>query len=54
MKLLKRWYRIGLGNNNGWKNEIGGIGMEKIYMVDEVENIKKFDTLEDAKEYVKK
>ena len=28
--------------------------MEKIYMIDEVENVKEFDTLEDAREYVKK
>ena len=27
--------------------------MEKIYMIDEVENVKEFDTLEDAKEFVK-
>ena len=27
--------------------------MEKIYMIDEVENVQEFDTLEDAKEFVK-
>ena len=26
--------------------------MEKIYMIDEVENVKEFDTLEDAREFV--
>ena len=28
--------------------------MEKIYMIDEVENVQEFDTLEDAKEFAKK
>ena len=26
--------------------------MEKIYMIDEVENVKEFDTLEDARKFV--
>ena len=28
--------------------------MEKIYMIDEVDNITEFDTIEDAREFVKK
>ena len=28
--------------------------MEKVYMVDEMDNVKEFDSLEDAREFVKK
>ena len=35
-------------------NKKGGIEVEKVYMVDEMDNVKEFDSLEDAREFAKK